>query len=212
MTRVKIFLWGILLLVFAALLGWSIYRGVPAASVRGFMDFPCHVDYDPRNECIVTYAPSNLGHNEGIQIETFLTTHQAGFYGGGCDHETSNTEILELSTFLGEFSLQRVGEVLKVDSAIVAKGQGMTRTVYTNLDPWVISHINLKNLGVVADCVEGSTHTRLVVAGSYGTELSIAKGALISLLGLVGLVTSGMRLTRLRAKEARRKRRQARNR
>jgi hypothetical protein len=58
------------------------------------------------------------------------------------------------------------------------------------------------NLGLVTECQTGSDHQRSVIVGSYGTEVSIGKGLLVSSALITGLIFTYLRLKRLKTDTA----------
>lgn len=188
----RVVLW--LLLAFIIILGASIIL------LGGFVDFPCFVRYDEAGDCISMEHASGRWDEvqDETRIETFLTTYEAGWSGGGCNHKIVSQDTLEQYTSVGTLTLEREGETLKVDGKTLEKGQSFKRTHVLIWNPWIIARTQFTNLGVVADCESESPASRLVVIGSYGTQISLIKGGLIMLALIAGLVLVSRRLKAFR--------------
>jgi len=90
-----------------------------------FIDFPCFVTYDQVNHCLDkgSAAGRREENTEQIRIESFLTTYVAGWSGGGCSNQSSVGDTLELRTSVGQLSLTREADNLKVNGKSLAIGE-----------------------------------------------------------------------------------------
>jgi len=174
----------LLLLILAILLGILNIINV------GFIDFPCFVTYDQVKNCIDKgSAAGRWEETTGqIRIESFLTTYVAGWSGGGCSKQSSAGNTLELHTSVGQLTLTREADNLKVNGKPIEKGEQFKKLYWWDWRPWIIARAEFTNEGVLADCNGNPEQSRLVVIGSYGTQTSLLKGALICLILVAGLV------------------------
>jgi hypothetical protein len=152
----------------------------------GFMDFPCFVGYDEARSCLEIEDTTQEPESAGAQMAAFLTTVQAGWAGGGCHHETSDTGVLEIETPALDLRIERQGDTLLVNGTALEQGKELRRAGYWTLSPWTRSFVRLKSVGVVPDCGAAEPHARLVILGAYGTEPFLAKGVAVLLVLLVG--------------------------
>ena len=156
---------------------------------RMFVDFPCFVSYDQHNHCIVVendQVTKTRNKQPPPQIEVFLTGHSAMASGGWCTYDQSETNVLEIATEASELKLERTNDILKVSGKTLNTGEKLNKLNILHLNPWIISRVKIENLGLVTDCDPSEQNPRLVVQGSYGTEISFGKGLTI-LLFLLGI-------------------------
>ena len=143
------------------------------------MDFPCYVEYVEQDDCVISHLYEDDTGENTYQIEVFLTTYMAGFRGGGCNYQKSETAELVVQTSIVELRLERDGSVLKINGEVLGKSATFRKTNILNWSPWIISRMTLRNLGLISDCESDSTHRRAVIIGNYGTEISIVKGLFV---------------------------------
>jgi hypothetical protein len=170
------------------LLAYSVLTGLSFFFSGGFMDFPCFAEYVEQDDCLLSYRYEDDTGESTSQIEVFLTTYTAGFRGGGCNYQNSEITTLDVQTSIVDLRLERDDSILKVNGEILAKGATFQKTNILNWSPWIVSRIHLRNLGLVSDCESDSTHPRIVIVGSYGTEVSIVKGVLIISAVIFGFI------------------------
>lgn len=138
---------------------------------------------------------------EAPLIESFLTTYRAGFGGGGCDNDGSNTNALEIRTYVVKLHLERERDTLKVNGKELPTGNEFSAANLFTWNPWIITRLRFNNMGVVADCDPNTSNERIVIAGSYGSEFSLAKGLLSLSIFIGGLVFVTWNLKKLRDNE-----------
>jgi hypothetical protein len=153
----------------------------------GFADFPCSIEYNEENKCVIDYHPY-IEDNSKYQIETFLTTSYVGTSGGGCHraHSESNTLDVEIS-FLN-LHLERIGNNLIVNGKTVEAGEKIQYTDYLHWSPWIISQIRFENVGAVTYCDSKSDSPRVIIIGNYGAEKSLGKGSILLILAIGGYI------------------------
>ncbi len=189
----------ILRLALVLALIYSVLTGLATLTLRGAIDFPCPATYAEEDDCILLYTPVGEGDDYSSQIEIFLTSYAAGFSGGGCNHKRSETNVITVQTFVRDLSIVKDGSLLRVDGKVLERGEKFLATNAFHINPWVISRLKFVNLGLVPDCQSGSQHHRVVILGSYGTEISLLKGLLISSAIVCGIVFCSLKLSRLKA-------------
>ena len=146
----------------------------------GFIDFPCFERYIETNNCIDVGGFKQSEDRDIYQIESFLTSYAAGFSGGGCYNEKSETNTARLQTDAANYLiLERDDGILKVNGRILDKGAEFQAINVFYWNPWQISRLRFKNVGLVPDCGTNPENRRIVIIGSYGTEISLLKGFLI---------------------------------
>jgi hypothetical protein len=180
------------------LLIYSLLTGLTRLTFGGSMDFPCFVDYDEQRNCVIPHGPGSTEGEDTPQIEVFLTTYVAGMHGGGCEHKKTDTNMLDVPTSVIDLRFECDGNSVKVNGQVFEAGAAFEAKNVFDWNPWIVSRLRLKNLGLVADCHSGSQFQRIVVSGSYGTEISIVKGLSISTAIIAGLVYSILKLKRLK--------------
>ena len=178
------------------MLALTILLGVLNFFLVGFIDFPCFVEYNAGGDCLDT--GSSLYGEQGVEantrIEAFMTTYIAGWSGGGCDYQDSQSDSLALRNSVGTLELSRQGDTLLVDGKAFEKGEAYRRSHWLDWHPWIIAKTQFTNAGVLADCQAEPAIERLVVIGSYGTQTSLLKGGLISLALAAALVYVQIRI------------------
>ena len=174
----------VILVIYTILDGFSIFF------FGGLMDFPCFVEYNEANNCIEAERLSEIEkeRKDLPQIESFFTIYQAGWKGGRCHYEKSETNFLKVKTFLTTLRFERINGDLKVNNRFVKKNEEINIKSFFNIEPWSIFQLKLKNLGLAADCNSTSTEQKLIIVGSYGTEPSSIKGFLILSILIGGLI------------------------
>ncbi len=164
---------------------------------QGFIDFPCSVKHVAADHCIDTaFPPHTTG--EGTQIEAFLTSYAADFMGASCNYEKSATNTLDMRLSALPLTLERSGNVLKVNGQILDTGSRYHYTRFWDIDPWLVSKVEFENLGPVTACTNTSAETTIAVVGREGTSLSCIKGLSILLIFGVGLWAVNRQLRRLK--------------
>lgn len=144
-------------------------------SFKGFVDFPCFADIS-QDGCLASGGYGDIGDVKIYHIQVYLTSVQAGFSGGGCWHEASDTDQVSAAGHV----FKREGENLVIDGKTTLKpGEAWnTSGVVSFWNPWQLikSHTWVKNRGMV-DCIQSSrTKERfpygptLVAIGGTGTS------------------------------------------
>jgi hypothetical protein len=180
------------------LLGCSVLTGC-SHLLRGFMDFPCFVRYDEAGRCL-NVDNTFVNVPDAAEIEVFLTTYSADFSGGGCHHEAVGSGRLSVDTAVGTLSLERSGETLLVNGSPLAPGETYTERQAFSFDIWETASLEIQNLGVVGLCGRPEAAPRLLVVGSYGTRLTLLRGAAVTLFLLAALILLIRSLRRKAAK------------
>ena len=198
MGRLKIAGYKILLLALFLLLIYSVLAGLSSFVSVGYMDFPCFIEYVEQDDCILSYRSEQDSGEDASRIEVFLTSYEVGFHGGGCLMKKSETNTLDVRTSVIDLGFERDGNRLKVNDEVLEEGAEFHLTNLYNWNPWIISRIRFKNLGLVTECQTGSDHRRIVIIGSYGTEVSLGKGLSVSSILITGLIFTYLRLKRLK--------------
>ncbi len=132
------------------------------------------------------------------QIEVFLTTYVAGYRGGGCNHTKADSNALDVRTSIEDLKFERDDTRLNVNALVMDKGDTFQTRNVLHWNPWIISRMRFRYLGIVSDCESESTHQRSVIIGSYGTEFSIVKGALITSAIVFGIIYVNRKLLRIK--------------
>ena len=195
MTSVRIGGYKILRLVILLLLAYTVLTACSIFTVGGSMDFPCVVTYCASDNCITARVAGREAGANAYQIESFLTGYLAGWGGGGCNYGKSETSTLDVQTSVLNLSLERDGDTLKVNGKVLETGTDFQVIDVFAWDPWIISRLRFKNLGMVADCESDTKYQRMVIFGSSGTEFSPAKGLLI-----LSSITGGLIFVRRKLK------------
>lgn len=180
------------------LLVYSVLTGLSFFVYGGFMDFPCFVEYVEKDDCTLSHGNGEETGENKSQIEIFLTTYTAGFHGGGCNYQESEKATLDVQTSIINLRFERDDSIVKVNGEDLEKGAAFQKTNIFNLNPWIISRIYFRNLGLVSDCESASTHPRVVIVGSYGTEISIVKGVLITSVVVFVIILVSKKIKRLK--------------
>lgn len=166
-------------------------------------DFPCMARYNPSQGCLSIRDPEFYYTEDSSEVEitatmeVFWSTRGAYVSGGGCFHEYSPDSQILVPTNLGEVRLESVHDTVLVGGHPVAPGDSLTRVRYWGWNPWVVSFLDVRNVGLVSDCppdenpsqrptTQRVTGERTVVLGDFGTRYSLGKG-LIVLLALTSL-------------------------
>jgi hypothetical protein len=183
--RTKLSIYKVLREGFGILLFYMIYSIVAIVVFRMNIDFPCFVGYDVNSSCISENMMHGYQNNDqNYRIETFLDSFSAYASGRGCYNGKSETNMLDINP---NVKLERAEEILKVNGAILEPGNEFQMVDFFNWNPWVISRIKFKNVGLVTNC-GSTTNPRIVIIGEEGTEISLIKGGLFSLLVVGGFV------------------------
>ena len=198
MGRLKIAGYKILLLALILFLIYTAFAGLSFLIFGGFMDFPCSIEYVEQDDCILSYRSEQDNGEDASRIEVFLTSYTAGFRGGGCLMKKSETNTLDVRTSVIDLGFERDGNRLKVNDEVLEEGAEFHLTNLYNWNPWIISRIRFKNLGLVTECQTGSDHQRIVIIGSYGTEVSLGKGLSVSSALIAGIIFTYLRLRGLK--------------
>lgn len=177
----------IILIIYTLISGYfTFFRG-------GAIDFPCFVTYDEKNNCIQVKENTRENKKTSPRIEAFFTVYSAGWQGGGCYYESSETNFLEIKTSGIKLRLEKINGDLKVNNTILKKNEEFKITKVFTFDPWSIFRLIFENLGLVSNCpVEelkiSPLRETIVIVGSYGTEISFIKGFLILLTLALGVI------------------------
>ena len=176
----------ILQLTFVFLFLYTIGTGVLTFSFTGFMDFPCFVKYDQANHCI----ESHWGRNDkaDYKIESFLSTYEVGFYGGGCNYQYTESNVLEIETLVTALHLERNGSRLTVNGKGLEDGEEFRVVKIFNWNPWTVSQMEFKNIGLVTDCNSSPANQRIVILGDYGTTRSLMGGWSVLFISVSGFI------------------------
>jgi hypothetical protein len=150
---------------------------------KGFIDFPCFVNYDEVNSCVAA-SDGYPGVDEEKRIQVFLDVSRLGFSGAGCKAEGSFTDVLELATPATSLKFERVDNFLYVNGKELKTGKQFVFTNYWGINPWTIERIEFTNYGIVPVC-GGSKPPQIYVIGSYGNQISILKALLLLILCLL---------------------------
>jgi hypothetical protein len=183
----------ILRLALLILLIYSVLAGLYLITFGGFMDFPCPAIYVEEDDCVSLQTASIEKPENMTQIEIFLTSYEAGFKGGGCNHQVTDANTMDVQTSVRDLSFEINGSSFRVNGKVLEKGAKFQATNIFHWNPWIISRLQFENHGLIPDCQSHSEHQRLVIIGSYGTEISLLKGSLISSALLAGLIMSILR-------------------
>ena len=195
MGRLKIASYKILLLALIIFFVYIVLTGLSFLTFGGFMDFPCSIEYVEQDDCILSYWSEQDNGKYSSRIEIYLTSYAAGFRGGGCLMKKSETNTLDVPTSVIDLRFEMNGSRLKVNDEVLDEGEEFHLTDFFTWDPWIISRIRFMNLGSVTECQTVSDHRRIVIIGSYGTEVSLGKG-----LSLLSALIAGIIFTYLRLK------------
>lgn len=182
---------GIILLmfiVFASANQFWLYIGHPS------LGFGCSVQYNEKADCLHNLSPQRPPIPP---LEIFIELHQANMAGAGCDHRVSDIGTLSIQTASLELSLKRNSDILEVNGQALKKGETFQVIDIRDASPWVISRIEMKNLGVILTC-ERREGKSMEIKGSYGTEFSLAKGMTILLVLFAGWLGINFRLGTLK--------------
>ncbi len=153
---------------------------------QGYVDFPCSVRHFDADNCIdVSFPPNATG--EGVQLEAFLTSYSTRFVGGSCNYQKSATNTLDVRSGLLDLQLERTDSVLRVNNEVLNTGSQFQYTRPFDIDPWLISQVQFRNLGPVTHCKNASTGTTIAVIGSEGASISPTKG-----LGVLLILGAGL--------------------
>ena len=207
MGRLRITSYKILLLALSLLLLYSVLAGLSSFVFVGYMDFPCFIEYVEQDDCIMSHQSEQNSGEEASRIEAFLTSYEARFHGGGCLMKKSETNTLDVRTSVIDLALERDGNRLKVNDEVLEEGGEFHLTNVYHWNPWIISRIRFKYLGLVTECQTGSDHRRIVIIGSYGTEVSVGKGITVSSVLIAGLIFTVLRLRGLKTDTTRKEKR-----
>ncbi len=184
-------------IVFTAIVALFLCLGFGTVMFKGFVDFPCFVEYDEVNHCVAAGNWSTTIKEEK-RIQVFLTTSQVGFSGGGCHAESSDNDLLKIQTGIAGLKFERTGNVLLVNGKELKPGENYVFTKFWNLNPWTVYTLEFTNLGVVPICKSTAT-PQLYVIGSYGNRISFIKlvMTLCICLGVAYLIVNGRKKNNL---------------
>jgi hypothetical protein len=174
--------------------------GVGTVIPKGFVDFPCFAFYDEANRCVdLGGAPSDEALQDA-RLQVFLTGHWVDAAGGACYSESvaSDRIHLEPSALTLDFELR--GEELLVNGEPLAAGGTFSFTDVWPINPWVIETVEFTNYGPVPIC-GSDVPARVVVIGTYGNELSLLKGGLVTLPVLALVIVFAVLVARARKKK-----------
>lgn len=194
---------------------WTSVLGVLALGLLGpmiftmYADFPCLVRVDPNQSCLsirepgLHYSEDSSGEEIRATLEVFLNTWGAYVSGGGCFHGFSSGSQISVPTSLGEVRLETDHDTILVDGDPVAPGESLTRVRYLGWNPWIVTLLEVHNVGPVADCpstqspdqqppTQRISGERIVVLGGFGTRHALGKGVIVLLaLASLGIFLSG---------------------
>ncbi len=172
--------------------------GLWTAMPKGFVDFPCFVNYDEARQCVANDMYGSMVTGED-RMQVFLSTYLLGWSGGGCSYQHTVSDTLQLETPAGQFLLERNDDALLVNGQELAVGDAFRHVNYLNLNPWVEYYIQFTNYGVVNFC-ESDLPPQMVVIGYYESRLSPLKVVpliLILLSTIIVFVVLLVRTTRI---------------
>lgn len=178
-----------------ALIAGTILMAILTFLPKGFIDFPCMIQYDEQNACLEN--PRHIGKCT-TNIESYLTIYQAGWSGGGCHFADSVTDSLDVQTPVLNITLTKVGETIDVNMISLSPGEGFYHMRVWHWNPWIISKIGMRNLGFVRDCQSECVEPKVVLTGSYGTHISFVKGGSILAFLFVLFAVTRQKVKRLR--------------
>jgi hypothetical protein len=190
---VNITTYKILRLTFVLLFIYAVVTGILSFVFIGFIDFPCFVSYDEKNKCVEDEWTGDKDKTN-YKIESFLTTYIAGYSGGGCHYEYTESNILNIKTSATSLRLERNGSSLTVNGKGLDVGNEYRVVKVLNWSPWVISQMKFENIGLVSDCNTPSTNQRIVIIGDYGTKISFIKGLSVLFISIGGFIFTQKKL------------------
>ena len=180
--------------------GCLVLVGVGTVIPKGFVDFPCFARYDEANHCVnLDNAPQDETLRDA-RLQVYLTGGWVDAAGGACYSEsvTSDRIHLEPSALTLDFELR--GEELLVNGEPLAAGETFSFTDVWPINPWVIETVEFTNYGPVPICGM-DVPPRVVVIGTYGNELSLFKGGVVTLPVLVLVIVFTVVVVRARKKK-----------
>lgn len=177
----------ILQLIFVFLFLYTVMRGVFAFTFIGSMDFPCPVRYDQANHCIESHWELNNDRTD-YKIESILSIYGVGFYGGGCNYKYTESNVLEIETLVTDLHLERNGSRFIVNGKELEDGEEFRVVKLHTWDPWTVSQMEFKNIGLVADCNSSPANQRIVILGDYGTKISLMGGLSVLFISISGFI------------------------
>lgn len=189
----KSFLIVMLVLVSILCLGLACL-GLWTAMPKGFVDFPCFVNYDEARQCVASDMYGSMVTGED-RLQIFLSTYFLGWSGGGCDYQHTADNTMKLDTPAGQFFLERRNDALLVNGQELAVGDTFRHVNFLNLNPWVEYSIQFTNYGVVNFC-ESDLPPQLVVVGYYESRMSPLKGVPLLLILLSAMIVFVILLVR----------------
>ena len=184
----------ILLVIFTILCVVNLCLGLWTVMFKGFVDFPCFVEYDKTNQCIAngSYLPEPTIQE---RIQVFLNVYYLGMGGAGCDYMYTVSDTMQVETPAGNFSFERENDRLLVNGEELAAGETYRHVSYLDPNPWVEYSIEFTNHGIVNYC-ESDIPARMVVTGSYRNRVSALKVVPITLILLAAVITLTVLLVR----------------
>ena len=176
LKAVKVML--ILLLAYTVLMGASL---IP----QGAADVPCQYlygIYDEQGACFAAREDPPSDYDGASQIETFLTSYQVSYMGGGCYHAKTEADNLDAENYLFQLHLRRISNAVEANGSTINVGNEFQVVNVVHSNPWIISRLQFKNYGEIADCNATTTNRRVIIIGRLGTEFSLIKGGIIVLI------------------------------
>jgi len=161
----------------------------------GYMDFPCFASISD-DGCL--YASSYYSRDEAVNddISVYIDTFEAGWEGGGCVYEASNTSEVNIEGHL----LKRDGETLIIDDKVMVEkyGEWEEENIVAPWNPWQLMQekISIINYGIASCARDYATDNlitpympALVVIGSSGTYYEDNNAGFVILGASIGLLT-----------------------
>ena len=76
----------ILRAILLILIGFMLITFLSSIIVRGYIDYPCFVNYVADQNCIESYLSRT---DPTPKIESYLSFYEVGWHGGGCNNKIS---------------------------------------------------------------------------------------------------------------------------
>lgn len=184
----------ILRIAFMLLFLYTAGFGILIFVFMGCIDFPCSVRYDEIKGCVDDRWVGDEDKTN-YKIESFLDVYIAGSSGAGCNFGYSESNILDISTSVIPLHLERDGSSLIVNGDVLEEGDEFKKLSVLNWNPWVISKIKFKNLGLIKDC-NSPKDQRIVILGGYGSRISLIKGLSILFVSIGGFIFAQIKIRR----------------
>lgn len=146
----------------------------------GFADSPCSVRLEPLEDCLRARRKGVTPEEaRAFRIESWLTSRRAGMIGGGCRYQYSQSNILDLENSVQPMRLERTNGTLNLNGKAFPQGGESSGQALFTLNPWTISRVELRSLGLVRVCDDPSGAERTVVVGTTGSEFAFLKGLFV---------------------------------